>query len=118
MREYIERGRVRLSFVEGRQFYPLKWDNRDITEGIFGTVSAKGKYYYTLFEKHSVKDDDILVECFLFRSSDPNAPGDRVPLSVLYPDMADTFTYAMDTPLFQYFKPIFQATFPRSCPSA
>ena len=69
LREYIERGRVRLSFVEGRQFYPLKWDNRDITEGIFGTVSAKGKYYYTLFEKHSVKGENILVECFLFKSS-------------------------------------------------
>jgi len=116
LREYIERGRVRLSFVEGRQFYPLKWDNRDITEGIFGTVSAKGKYYYTLFEKHSVKDDDILVECFLFRSSDPNAPGDRVPLSVLYPDMADTFTYAMDTPLFQYFKTDFPSNIPTELP--
>lgn len=62
-------------------------------------MSAKGKFYYTLFEKHSVKGDNILVECFLFRSSDPNALGDRVPLSVLYPDMADTFTYAMDTPI-------------------
>ena len=126
LREYIERGGVRLSFVEGRQFYPLKWDNRTVTEGIFGTMSAKGKFYYTLFEKHSVKGDNILVECFLFRSSDPNALGDRVPLSVLYPDMgsvkdgkftsSDNFTYAIDTPLFQYFKTDFPSNIPTELP--
>ncbi len=116
LREYISSGKVKLSYVEGRQFYPLKWDNRDITEGIFGTASAKGKYYYTLFEKHSVKDDDILVECFLFKSSDPNALGDQVAVSELYPDMGDTFTYAIDTPLFQYFKPDFPNNIPLELP--
>ena len=116
LREYISSGKVKLSYVEGRQFYPLKWDNRDITEGIFGTASAKGKYYYTLFEKHSVKGDNILVECFLFKSSDPNALGDQVAVSELYPDMGDTFTYAIDTPLFQYFKPDFPNNIPLELP--
>ena len=31
MREYIDNGKVRLSFVEGRHFYPLKWDNRIVS---------------------------------------------------------------------------------------
>ena len=116
LREYISSGKVKLSYVEGRQFYPLKWDNRDITEGVFGTASAKGKYYYTLFEKHSVKGDNILVECFLFKSSDPNALGDQVAVSELYPDMGDTFIYAIDTPLFQYFKPDFPNNIPLELP--
>lgn len=108
LREYIENGRVRLSFVEGRCFIPLKWDNKSITEGIFGTVSAKGKYYYTLFEKHSVKGDSILTECFLYKSENPNDLGNRVPVSELYPEMtADVTEYPVSTPLFQYFMPDF-----------
>ena len=116
LREYVDRGRVRLSYVEGRQFYPLKWDNKNVTEGLFGTMSAKGKYFYTMIEKHSVKGENILVECFLYRSSDPDALGDRVPLTELYPDMADTFTYPVDTPLFQYFKPDFPCNIPTELP--
>ncbi len=108
LREYIDNNRVRLSFVEGRHFYPLKWDNRVITECIFEEISASRKFYYTLFERHSVKGDSIFVEDFLFKSPDPNALGDKVPLTELYPEMtADTFTYPVDTPLFQYFKPDF-----------
>ena len=117
LREYVENSKVRLSFVEGRQFYPLKWNNKTITEGIFGTVSAKGKFYYTLFEKHSSKGENILVECFLFKSTDPNALGDRVPVSELYPEMeSDTFTYPVSAPLFQYFMPDFPNNFPTEFP--
>lgn len=108
LREYIENDKVRLSFVEGRHFYPLKWDNRIISEGIFEEISARGKFYYTLFERHSVKGENILVECFLYKSTDPNALGDKVPLTELYPEMtADTFSYPVSAPLFQYFKPDF-----------
>ena len=108
LREYIENDKVKLSFVEGRHFYPLKWDNRVITEGIFEEISARGKFYYTLFERHSVKGENIFVEDFLYKSPDPNALGDKVPLTELYPEMtADTFTYPVSAPLFQYFKPDF-----------
>ena len=116
LREYIDYGKVKLSYVEGRQFYPLKWDNQTVLEGIFGTLSAREDYYYTMFEKHSVKDAKILVECFLFKSADPNELGDRVPISELYPDMADTFSYPVDTPLFQYFKPDFPNNIPTELP--
>ena len=108
MREYIDNGKVRLSFVEGRHFYPLKWDNRIVSEGIFEEISARGKYYYTLFEKHSEKEGIFLIEDLLFKSSDPNVLGDRVPLTELYPNMeSDSFTYDTSVPLFQYFKPDF-----------
>ena len=108
MREYIDNGKVRLSFVEGRHFYPLKWDNRIVSEGIFEEISARGKYYYTLFEKHSEKKGIFLIEDLLFKSSDPNVLGDRVPLTELYPNMeSDSFTYDTSVPLFQHFKPDF-----------
>lgn len=108
MREYIDNGKVKLSFVEGRHFYPLKWDNRIVSEGIFEEISARGKYYYTLFEKHSEKGGIFLIEDLLFKSSDPNVLGDRVPLTELYPNMeSDSFTYDTSVPLFQYFKPDF-----------
>lgn len=116
LREYIENGRVRLSFVEGRHFYPISWNNKTITEGIFGTVSVRGQDYFTLFEKHSAKGSQALVECFLYKSSDPNTLGSRVPVSELYPDMADTFTYPIDKPLFQYFMPDFANNYPTELP--
>ena len=108
LREYIDAGKVRLSFVEGACFYPLKWDNRIISEGIFIENSARGKDYYTLFEKHSANGTSVSVEAFLYKSADPNVLGDRVPLTELYPNMeSDTFNYEIRTPLFQYFKPDF-----------
>jgi len=117
LREYIENGKVRLSYVEGQSFVPVKWDNKSITEGIFGMVSAKGKYYYTLFEKHSVKGDGILTECFLYRSENPNDLGIRVPLSEAYPEMtADVIKYPVSTPLFQYFMPDFPNNFRTELP--
>lgn len=108
LREYVSGGKVRLSYVPGRQFYPLKWDNDRISEGIFCTVSAMGKYYYTLFEKHSEKDGKHLAECFLYRSDSPNDLGQRVTVSEVFPEMSgDSFSYDIDRPLFQYFAPDF-----------
>lgn len=105
LREYIDNGAVKLGYVPGLSFYPTKWDNNRITEGIFGTMNAKGKFYYTLFEKHAEQNGRMQVEYFLYKSENPNDLGDRVPLTEFYPDMTkDIFSYPVSTPLFQYFK--------------
>ncbi|MCM1525413.1 MAG: phage portal protein [Ruminococcus sp.] len=104
LREYIENGRVRLGYCEGRQFIPLKWDNKRITECIFADVSSVGEKYYTLFERHYF-DGKARVETRLFRSEYGNDLGRRVPLTELFPNAPDTVIYPSDVPVFQYFKP-------------
>ena len=105
LREYIENGAVRLGYCEARQFIPLRWDNKGITECIFASREIVGRNYYTLFERHYSEGGVIKTEMRLFRSGDKNALGDRVPVSEIYPDMADNAAYPVSMPLFQYFKP-------------
>ena len=56
-------------------------------------------------ERWLTEDGVIRTELRLFRSGDRNALGDRVPVSEIYSEMADSVTYPVSRPLFQYFKP-------------
>ncbi len=105
VREFIENGIVRIGFAEGRSFYPVSWDNKNITEGIFSTVSARSGYYYSFFERHFFSGGNARTESRLYRSSSPDETGIRVPLSELYGDAADHAEYPLTVPLFCYFKP-------------
>ena len=105
LREYADNGTVKLSYVEGQSFYPVAWDNNRITEGIFMTVTAKGRDFYTLTERHRFSDGMVRTESKLFKSSDPNALGVQVPLSTIYGEDAKDFAeYPASAPAFQYFR--------------
>ena len=102
IREYIDGGKVRLDYVEGRSFYPTQWTGKDITGGIFVTQSAKGGFYYTLFERHSFEDGVSRISHRLFRSGTKDNLGEEVPVDLLY-----EFDTAPETsvPQFQYYAP-------------
>ena len=104
---------VRLGYVAADQFVPLAWDNAGVTEGVFISRSAKGRYFYTRLEWQRVEDGRLVVENQLYRSDVENAAqpgrmqdilGSRVPLETLYPNLEERVEVDAPEGLFSYFK--------------
>ena len=104
---------VRLGYVAADQFVPLAWDNAGVTEGVFISRSAKGKYFYTRLEWQRVEGGRLVVENQLYRSDMENAAqpgrmqdilGSRVPLETLYPNLEERVEVAAPEGLFSYFR--------------
>lgn len=106
LREYIHDGRVCIDFIEGKDFAPISWSNRNVTDGIFETVTYKGGSYYTLLELHTLQAGGVKIESRLYKSSDVSTIGVRCPVTELYPDLPDFAVYdSVHVPVFQYWKP-------------
>lgn len=102
IKEYIGDGRVRLNYIGGDYFYPVQWDNKDITGGIFGTNITKGKVYYTYLERHHYDNGTACAERKLFRSSAQGVLGTEVDPGELFELDEPPQT---SVPCFQYFRP-------------
>lgn len=98
IKEYIGDGRVQLNYISGDCFYPARWNNKDITGGVFGSVTVKNRHYYTYLERH----DTSTIERRLYRSDTQGVLGTEVSVSDLY-ELDEP--PAVDFPCFQYFKP-------------
>ena len=104
---------IKLGYVSADQFVPLSWDNAAITEGVFISRSAKGKYFYTRLEWQRVEGGRLVIENQLYRSDMESGAqpgklqdilGARVPLSELYPDLEERVEVAAPEGLFSYFR--------------
>ncbi len=105
LREYIDGdGKVRLNYIDGRSFFPIEWDNKAVTGGIFGATSRRGGFFYTHFERHRLKKGAVSVENKLFKSETSGILGTEVDITELY-DIAPFTNYPIRVPVFQYFKP-------------
>ena len=104
---------VRLGYVAADQFVPLAWDNAGVTEGVFISRSAKGKYFYTRLEWQRVEGARLVIENQLYRADIENAAqpgrmqdilGSRVPLETLYPNLEERVEVDAPEGLFSYFR--------------
>lgn len=83
-----------------------KWNNRQITEGIFCNDYVQNGFYYKLFEYHTLQSDGVHIYHVLRRSDSRSYLGQEVPVSELFPELDYEMVFkGVQKPLFCYFKP-------------
>src|SRR5690554_1339004 len=103
---YVENDELRLTFVTADCFLPTSWRNGKVIAGTFINQSKKGKYYYTLLERHDWEQGNYVIVNELYKSESINEIGIKVSLSELYPELEEVVTITtLKQPLFVYFKP-------------
>ena len=110
MRPYVDDDRVRVSFIQAPVFLPLQSNTQDVSSAaiVTKTIKADGnkQRYYTLIEFHEWSSDKYTVSNELYRSSNQNAIGSRVPLSEIYEDLEEVVELnGLSRPLFTYLRP-------------
>lgn len=104
---------LKLGYAAADQFVPLAWDNAKVTEGVFISRTAKGKYFYTRLEWQRVEGGRLVIENQLFRSDMESGVqpgrlqdilGARVPLAELYPGLEERTEIDATEGLFSYFR--------------
>ena len=76
----INNSEIVLNYVNPDVFYPVDWDNRRITSGIFRTTKTAGKSRYTLFELSKAVPGGCIIENKVFKSETENDLG--IPVKV------------------------------------
>lgn len=107
LKVFFANGRINVDYVSADCFYPISYNNRAVTGGIFGTSHIMGKDNYTLFEKYVTEENTAVTEHKLFRSDSKYALGNEVPMSELFdaPPPEKIRFDGISSPLFAYFKP-------------
>lgn len=109
MRPYVDGDKIKISWIRADQFYPLRSNTNEVSECAIATKSIQTEgdtnYYYTLLEFHEWQDEKYVISNELYKSDNSNVVGKQVPLSILYPDLAETVTLeGLKRPLFAYFR--------------
>lgn len=103
---YLEDNVIRLNYINADRFFPTKWNNRQITEGIFCNDYVQNGFYYKLFEYHTLQSDGVHIYHVLRRSDSRSYLGQEVPVSELFPELDYEMVFkGVQKPLFCYFKP-------------
>ena len=107
-------GDMRIGYAMADQFVPTAWDNARVTEGVFISRVAKDGYYYTRLEWHKWNGETYVITNELYRADmekgeRPDATQDilgiRVPLSDVYPMLAEETTFkGLEQSLFTYYR--------------
>ncbi len=112
-RPYVDdQDNIRIAWANADQFYPLQNNTDNISECVFASrttrVENKQPIYYTLLEFHQWEGSDTyLITNELYRSTTRDTVGNRVPLSMLYPNLQQSVEFtggAIKKPLFAYFR--------------
>lgn len=59
--------RIPLSYHTADQFVPTRWNNHEVTDGIFISREAKGGWYYSRLEWHKWNEGTYVVENSVYR---------------------------------------------------
>lgn len=110
MRPYVDKGKVRVSFIQAPVFLPLQSNTQDVSSAAIVTKTTRSEgqkqKYYTLIEFHEWKDSEqYTITNELYKSDKQDTVGARVPLSTLYEDLEETVNVnGLSRPLFTYLK--------------
>lgn len=107
-------GDMRIGYAMADQFVPTAWDNARVTEGVFISRVAKDGYYYTRLEWHKWNGETYVITNELYRAdmekgerpdTTQDILGIRVPLSDVYPMLAEETTFkGLEQSLFTYYR--------------
>lgn len=89
-----ESQKICIGYGMADQFVPTKWDNSEVSEGVFVSRLAKDGYYYTRLEWHKWNGDTYTIENELYRSEmkkggateSQDILGYQYPLNAIYPN--------------------------------
>lgn len=113
LRPYVDTStnKIKISFVQADNFYPLQVGTNEISEGAIAhkTVVVNGKktFYYTLLEFHEWNGQNYQITNELYQSEDQNIVGVKVPLTTLekYENLDETVDLVgFNRPTFVYIK--------------
>lgn len=97
---------IKLCYVTAESFLPISYTNKKVDEGVFITVTKKGKFTYTLLEFNEWDGVDFVIRNELYKSEQPSEIGIKVSLSEIYPNLDELVTITgLTRPPFVYFKP-------------
>lgn len=101
---YFADSGVRIAWTKADSFFPLSSDSENVDEGLFVNTFKKGDYHYSLLEwnewgetytdEMGVKHSTYVIKNELYKSDKEDVLGSLVSLTELYPDLAETTTYA------------------------
>ena len=99
-------GSITLDYLNADVFFPTRWNNRRILEGIFRSGYVKGGKHYKIYEHRYLSGDNSNIEYRVLECDSKNAEGVPVSIGKLFKDTPDTANFnGIKTPLFVYFKP-------------
>lgn len=102
---FLNGGKVCVDYVPADCFIPLGNGFGGINEGIFRSRFARDGVFYTLFERHGMKDGHVVCDRAAFRSSN-GALGEKIPAEFLFEGLEEHSEYdELDIPMFSYFRP-------------
>ena len=87
---------LQINFATADSFYPISTDSSGVSEAAIVTTSTQNGKYYTLFtwyEKKVNHAGDYIVTNQLYQSTSSTEVGSRVPLSTVYPDLAQSWEF-------------------------
>jgi A118 family predicted phage portal protein len=87
---------LKINFATADSFFPISTDSTGVSEAVIVSTSTQNGKYYTLFtwyEKSTEKRDDYIITNQLFQSTSSSEVGSRVPLSTVYPDLSQSWTF-------------------------
>lgn len=102
----LDKGRVKIEYLNADVFFPTKWDNRHITEGVFRSAYVKNGKFYRVYEYHAMTDSGVHISNAVTESNTRKASGTACSIKTLFPDTEEEIDLnGIKTPLFVYFKP-------------
>ncbi|MCM1335611.1 MAG: phage portal protein [Bacteroides sp.] len=102
----VERGEIAIDYLNADVFFPTKWNNRRITEGIFRSTYVKNGKFYRLFEYQHMTESGVTVENSVFESDERSALGTKRGIKELFSECEENTVFTgIKQPLFVYFKP-------------
>lgn len=106
LKPYVDKGKIKISYVTADAFIPVSWDNNGVFEAVFPYQARKGEKYYTHLEWHLKRDGGYRIVNELYESDNSAVLGRKVSIKVLYPDLEpEVHISGLERPLFVYIKP-------------
>lgn len=102
---YLDGDQPKLAYATADAFFPISQDTENIDEAVIANQFTKDGKVYTLLKWHEWESETYVVTNELYESNEYDEIGDKVPLSRLFPDMANKTHFNISHPLFIYIKP-------------
>ena len=109
MVEYLDKGEVRIDYLDADVLFPYAWDNASVTSFValsqFTEKDGKDTEYYTHLTFHEFDGEVYRKSNELFMSNEKNTLGDKIKFSSKFPEVTEYVEYTTTTPHFQFIRP-------------
>lgn len=106
MKLRIDQGEIKIDYLNADVFFPTKWNNRQISEGIFRSEYVRNGKFYRLYEYQKITENGIEISNSVWESDEKSALGTQVSVKKLFPECEEKCRISgLKKPFFVYFKP-------------